>query len=668
MVPFDRNHRFTGRESQLSQLQEMLFTKDQSIKIAVIGLGGVGKTQLVLELIYRVREKYKSCSVIWIPAMNMERLNQAYRDAAEQLRIPGFENNKSDIKRLMKDHLSKESVGQWVLVFDNADNIDMWTKSPEKGGVALIDCLPRSKRGFIIFTTRDRKAAIKLTPQSVIKVPEMDEETATQLLQRYLLNKDLVHNEHDTNTLLTHLTHLPLAVIQAAAYINKNGITLWSYLSLLAEQEEEVVKLLSEEFEDDGRYHNVKNPVATTWLISFEEICRRDPLAAELLSFIACVEPKDVPQSLLPPSPSRKKEMDAIGTLDAYSFITKHSADEAFDIHRLVHLAIRGWLRKERVLLQWTEKAVTRLNDVLLHSDHRNRSIWRRYLSHARYALGSNLINYSGENRVSLAWKFAMCLFIDGRFTEAEVPFAEVSETMKRVLGAEHPDTLTSMANLASMYQYQARWKEAEELDVQVLETRRRVLGAEHPDTLTSMNNLASTYRKQGRWKEAEELFVQVIETSRSVLCADVPSTLTSVVNLASTYQNQRRWKDTEELEVQVLETMKKVLGTEHPDTLTSTSDLALTYGYQGRWKEAEELDVQLLETRRRVLGVEHPDTLTSMNNLAHTWKSQKRHPEALKLMEETVELHARVLGVDHPDCVSSSAVLAGWRREKLDG
>ena len=64
------------------------------------------------------------------------------------------------------------------------------------------------------------------------------------------------------------------------------------------------------------------------------------------------------------------------------------------------------------------------------------------------------------------------------------------------------------MANLASTYSNQRRWKEAEELKVQVMKMRKRVLGEEHPSTLTSMASLASTYRNQGRWKEAEELEV----------------------------------------------------------------------------------------------------------------------------------------------------------------
>jgi hypothetical protein len=83
---------------------------------------------------------------------------------------------------------------------------------------------------------------------------------------------------------------LPLAIVQAAAYINENNIALGDYLSLLAEQEEEIISLLSEEFEDEWRYRSVKNPVAMTWLILFDQICRCNTLAAEYLSFIACID------------------------------------------------------------------------------------------------------------------------------------------------------------------------------------------------------------------------------------------------------------------------------------------------------------------------------------------------------------------------------------------
>ena len=591
MVPFDRNHRFIGRESHLSELQEMLFMKDQTTKVAVMGLGGMGKTQVVLELIYRIREKHKRCSVIWIPAMNMESLQQAYRNVAQRLGIRGWDDNKSDVKTLVNHYLSKENAGQWVLVFDNADSIDMWIKSPENRH-PLIECLPRSNQGCIIFTTRDRKVAVKLAHQNIVKVTEMSENIATSLLQKYLVNQDLVSNEQDTKLLLTQLTCLPLAIVQAAAYINENGITLGDYLSLLGEQEEEVVDLLSEEFEDEGRYPSGKNPVATTWLISFEQIRQKNPLAAEFLSFIACIDPKDVPQSLLPPSSLRKKEVDAIGTLDAYSFITRLSIDASFDIHRLVHLAMRGWLRKERVLAEWTEKAVARLDDVFPDNDYRNRSIWRRYLTHARYVLGSDLIDHSGKPRISVAWKFAMCLYVDVRFIEAEALFTEVMETRKRVLGAEHPDTLTSMNNLASTYWSQGRWKEAEELFVQVMETRKKVSGAEHPSTLTSMNNLALTYRSQGRWKEAEQLFMQVMETTKRVLGAEHSNTLTSMSNLAYTWKSQGRDSDALNLMEECIQLMTRTSGVDHQLIFSSVAALM-------GWRAEKKLDTSTSKSQK---------------------------------------------------------------------
>ena len=95
----------------------------------------------------------------------------------------------------------------------------------------------------------------------------------------------------DTTVLLVELTYLPLAIVQAAAYINENGIALADYLSLLKEKEEDIIDLPSEEFEDNRRYHNVKNPVATSMVnLIRADPERRDPLAAEYLSFMACVQ------------------------------------------------------------------------------------------------------------------------------------------------------------------------------------------------------------------------------------------------------------------------------------------------------------------------------------------------------------------------------------------
>ncbi|EDO03145.1 hypothetical protein SS1G_05625 [Sclerotinia sclerotiorum 1980 UF-70] len=412
IVPFGRNLNFIGRGTQLTEVEAKLFTGGRMTKVAITGLGGIGKTQLLLELVYRIRDRYKDCLVIWIPATNTESLHQAYREVARQLKIPGSDEDKADAKKLVQNYLSKESVGRWLLVFDNADDVNMWITVSRSGSGRLIDCLPRSEQGCIVFTTRDRKTAVKLAHQNIVEVPEMGEDVAIQLLQKCLVDPDLVNNRPDTTALLKELTYLPLAIVQAAAYINENGIAFADYLSLLAEQEEDVIDLLSEEFEDDGRYDNIKNPVATTWLISFEQIRYRDPLAADYLSFMACIDPKDIPQSLLPAGRSRKKEIDAIGTLDAYSFIIKRVADQALDLHRLVHLATRNWLQQNDLITQWTERAIIRLEEVFPNDDHQNRTTWRTYLPH----MGKPGLLCRGDlGRVSLVMDDIMRLRYRGR-------------------------------------------------------------------------------------------------------------------------------------------------------------------------------------------------------------------------------------------------------------
>ena len=629
-----------GRNSQLDQLEETLSAEQQPSKVAIFGLGGVGKTQIALELAYRTQERYPECSIFWVPATNSESLQQAYLEIGRQLRIPGLEQKQDDVKKLVQRYLSDESAGRWLLIFDNADDIDMWINrdGAKDASPGLIDCLPQSNQGSLVFTTRSRKVAVKLTQQNVIEVSEMDEDLARQLLRKSLINQDLVQNHQDTVNLLKQLTFLPLALVQAAAYINENGITLSDYLSLLDDQEQNVIDLLSTDFEVEGRYRDSKNPIVMTWLISFKQIRQRDPLAYDYLAFLSCVSPRDIPQSLLPPAQSQKKEMDAIGTLSAYSFVTRRSATNSLDIHRLVHLATRNWLRREESLAKWTAQAVTRLGEVFPDNDHENRSVWRLYLPHAQYVLESSFNEDGVEEKSVLLWKFGMCLYSDGRYNEAETPILQVMETRRRVLGPEHPDTLTSMANLASTYWNQGRWMEAEELEVQVMETRRRVLGPEHPDTLTSMANLASTYWNQGRWTEAEELGVQVMETRRRVLGPEHPSTLTSMANLASTYWNQGRWKEAEELGVQVMETRKRVLGAEHPDTLTSMANLASTYMESrtmeggGRAGGASDGD------KKEGAGAGASSTLTSMANLASTYWNQGRWDEAEELEVQVME------------------------------
>jgi tetratricopeptide (TPR) repeat protein len=657
IIPFSQNDKFVGRESQLVELESKLFGGKETTMIAITGPGGTGKSQLALELAYRVRQK-NSCSVFWIDASDLDSLHQGYLNIAQKLDVPGWNDEKADTTQLVTLYLSRKSTGQWLLIYDNTIDLGFGsTESSTPHTANLMDYLPQSESGSIVFTTTNLNTAKTLAGQNIIKLREMAPTTAERMLQNYLITPVSGAEQQEATLLLKELSYLPLAIVQAAAYINNTGeITLLHYRSQVMKQKEEALELSSELSEDKLRDYSTESPIAATLLISLDRIRHNHPLAAEYLFLAACVDRKDIPIDLLG---TVSETEDAVRVLHRYALITRRPAQSALDLHRLVHLATRKWLKKQEWLGEWSQKAIARLLEVFPEDDPGNRSKWRRLLPHTKHALLYDLTEEENEDRTTLKYKCAKTLQSDGRYTEAADLFAQVLESRKKLLGDEDPSTLSCMANLALSFRDQGRWKEAEVLLVKVMETRKRVFEDEHPDTVTSMGNLALTYWDQGRWKEAEELEKEVIEARKRMLGDEHPDTLTSIANLALTYRDQGRWDEAEELCLKVIEIRKRVLGDDHPDTMTSKSNLALTYWDQGRWDEAEEIEKEAIETRKRELGDSHPDTLTSIGNLALTYRSQGRWKEAEELSQQVIDIRRKVLGEEHPDTLTSICNLA---------
>ncbi|OGM49154.1 kinesin light chain [Aspergillus bombycis] len=705
MVPFGRNFQFVGRQNEIAELERLMIERQGPSKIAISGLGGVGKTHVALELAYRVRERDAECSVFWIPCTSPEIIEQTYMDIAQ---ILGMQDVKpAEAKEQVMAYLRHKDDLKWLLIFDNADDMDMWTKG-SNGAPALKDLIPQTDQGRIIFTTRNKKLAVKLASRE-ISIPEVDEETGVKMLETALPGEDLSKDHETAVALLSQLTFLPLAIMQAAAFIKENSISLEDYLTLLQEQEPEVVELLSEDFETEGRYQDVPNPVATTWLVSFQQIQQIDQLAAEYLSFMACVNPRNIPQSLLPPAKSKLKMVKALGLLSAYSFISDQAKDSPLNLHRLVHLATRNWMRRNQQFMRFICKTADRLRDIFPDNNHTNRILWRAYLPHALALLEEDEFKDQQEQYIDLLETVGDCLVSDGRYNEAEALLCDVRDIRQKQNGEAHLSTLTSMSKLASAYFGQGRYTEAKALNIHVLETRNQILGPDHPDTLTTMTGLAAIDRQQGHFTQAEGLIVKVLDSQNRALGSEHPSTLTSTSGLASVYMMQGRYRQAEELFTQTMERMKKVLGPEHPTTLSTTNslatlfrtwgaktrlklaeelekqmievlkkalgprhprtltgmnNLALTYWYQEKWQQAEELGAEVIEAKGQMLGWEHPFTLTSMNNLALTYSQQAKWNQAEELMTQTLESRKKTLGSEHFDTITSMLNLAHiWRQ-----
>ncbi|KAM3437473.1 hypothetical protein MY4824_003832 [Beauveria thailandica] len=661
VVPFPRDSDFVPRPAIQAQIHEHL--RGKTSRQALFGMGGFGKSQIAIEIAYDVHDSSPERSVFWIHGASRATFEQSYRSLADKLALPRRHDAETNILALVCDWLQRDDVAPWLLILDNADNFDTFFSQTEESLIASY--LPKGNNGEVLITSRNLDVAERLTGghKAIISIPAMDSDEALLLLQEKLTSG------YDTATaidLVRCLDYIPLAVNQAAAYINRHRISIHDYMERFKEGDKKRISLLKHDGGDIRRHDSVSNSVAITWQVTFNQIRQESPDAARLLSLLSCFQPQNIPHYML----SRYRECQQrteddesddetletdLDVLFAYSLVRAPAEPDLYQMHSLVQICTRAWLSELGQVARWEtlflQLASEHFPDGLFETWHRCQLL----LPHIERLLEKP----PADETRRLDWGLLLMNvsnYMTGRGDyNTAVDFARQSaEIREELLGLDHSDTLTSLDILALIYGYQGRWVEAERLQLHVIETYKTKLGADHSKTLASMNDLALTYAKQHRFKEANRLNVQVLETETRKLGADHPDTLATMSNIAVTYLSQGRFEEAERLHVQVLEKSKTKLGADHPDTLTSLGHLALTYGYQGRWAEAERLQLQVLEKYQTKLGADHPHTLTSMRNIAQTYLSQGRLEDAERLDLQVLEKRKTKLGADDPDTLDS--------------
>jgi|SRR5579871_1141359 len=226
-----------------------------------------------------------------------------------------------------------------------------------------------------------------------------------------------------------------------------------------------------------------------------------------------------------------------------------------------------------------------------------------------------------------------------GNFIAAEPLLVQALEINEKVLGTEHPDTMTSLNNLAVLYKTQHRYEKAEPLYIRTLEIRERALGVEHPNTALSLNNLAVLYDDQGLHEKAEPLLIRALEINEKVLGQEHPNTASTLNNLAQLYFDQGQYEKAEPLYVRTLEIREKVLGSEHPGIAESLNNLAGLYFVQGKYADAEPLIGRVVGIYEKVFGKAHPNTAAGYRNYAFVLAALGRAEEAEAMARRAIEI-----------------------------
>ncbi|CAI7653282.1 unnamed protein product, partial [Penicillium glandicola] len=307
-VPFRRDLDFVCRDSLLDQIDEKISVPGS--RIALVGVGGVGKSQLAIEYCYQLRDRSPNTWVFWVHASNAARFEQSFRDIADQAKIPGRQDPTANIFQLVESWLRDRKREKWLLILDNVDD-DTFLRQPSTIGQQgqiddpnaatkpLLDFLPQSPNGSIIITSRNKEVALKIVHrQDVIMINPMNRSEALKLLQQKL---GQLAETPDTLTLVEELEFMPLAIVQAAGYIVHRAprCSVSQYLEKFRKSDSEATKLLHYEAGHLYRDWEAKNSILVTWQISFDYIRRIRPSASDLLSLMSFFDRQGVSEDLL---------------------------------------------------------------------------------------------------------------------------------------------------------------------------------------------------------------------------------------------------------------------------------------------------------------------------------------------------------------------------------
>ncbi|KAJ7791562.1 hypothetical protein B0H13DRAFT_2689848 [Mycena leptocephala] len=624
---------FQGRQIILNKMTQFFSQSIGNQQIYVLhGLGGAGKTQITLKFI---NKSSHFTDKFFLDGSTADTIETGLKNIA-------LAKNSGNLSQDALKWLTNNQE-DWLLFYDNADDPKLDLKR----------FMPQCNHGNIIITTRN--PALRGYAGAHFAVSDMEENDAVALLLKSAAQEIVPVNKEIAAKIVKELCYLPLAIVQAGAFILQSG-ALDSYLDIYMKNR---AQLLSEK--PAQSYDNYAWTVYTTWQMSFDQLSSPAAMFLQLCSFlhrdgisedifsraatyrfqrvIPSREALEKPLEFLQQFTDPAGEWDTLrflkvtNEIKAYSLMSFEPKGKMFSIHPLVH----SWSQTTITDQQSYHSIMVAIMGMSISGipyDHRQLASLR-LISHI-----DSLRHANQQMIVDFGLQYGMIYWDVGRYEEAKEFELAALEKRKQVLGVDHPDTLWAMGNLAATYNHLGKFQQAEELEVVVLEKRKQVLGDGHPDTLRAMGNLASTYQKLGQFHKAEELKVVVLEKQKHILGDDHPDTLWTMGSLAATYHCLGKFQQAEELAVVVLEKRKQVLGDDHPDTLSTMGNLGWTYHQLRQFQKAEELEVAALEKRKKVLGVNHPHTLQTMRNVASTYR-------CLDKLSEAEELETHVLNYE---------------------
>ncbi|MEV1082149.1 FxSxx-COOH system tetratricopeptide repeat protein [Streptomyces sp. NPDC050211] len=634
-----RNRAFTGRGQLLEDLHRRLQEGTTAVlPEALQGMGGVGKSQLAVEYVYRHMHEYQV--VWWIPSEQSQQIRQVLVELARRL---GLEVGTGEANTAVPAVIEALRVGEpyknWLLVFDNAED-------PE----AVREFFPTNGPGRILVTSRNAQWATAARP---LEVDVFAREESRQLLQLRAPNLD----DPTADRLAETLGDLPLGIEQAAVWLSETGMPADEYLRLFEQQAAEL--MVSDPPPD------YPLSVAAAWNVSLERLQKNHPAALQLLQVCAFFAPEPISRRLLtgvrdaPVPPELAAALSdpirlgrAIREINRYALARINHSTNTLQLHRLV----------QRVLINQMPDA---LKDQMRNGAHRllakgdpgapgDPRQWQQYGELLPHVLSSQAVESTDPWVRQLILNEIQYMFSWGDHEGSRDLAEQAYETWKQVDGENHEHVLLAAKLYGDALRILGHYQRAYELDQRTRQAMLETLGPEHEMTLEITSVLAWDLRMRGDFTGASELDRQVFETSRRLFGPNDVSTLIVAHRVALNLRLIGDFRDALELDQDTHRRKVEELGENALSTLATLAGVAGDRQEAGEYVEARDQQQEVSGRYEYNFGPTNPNTISSYRGLAVAERRAGRHEKALELSAKALTLFRNRYGDNYPDTLAA--------------
>ena len=629
-----RNPNFTGRSSELERIQTGLVNSATMTVQALHGMGGVGKTQTAMEYAHCHASGYDL--VWWLAAEQPALLAEQFAALADQLGLPSAGDPAAAV-RVVSAELRRRH--RWLLIFDNAEAVeDIRPLLPGGAGHVLITTRRggfRDLGGVLDLDVLDRCESVALLRG---RAPALAEAEADAVAQR--------------------LGDLPLALAQAAAYLDQTGTPAGEYLGWLEAR--------AAELHGRGRAGEHPDTIATVWSVSIQTLRAIHPAAVGLLELCAWLAPEPVPLDMFTAHPDqlpgavgeaaadRLAFTEAVGALVDYSLARR--TPDGLLLHRLVQDVTRhasdpgsqslpvvlGLLRAD-------------LPEEILSAPE-NWPRWRQLLPHVLTATGHHDDTHplAAEDASWLLGGGGVYLRTLGQPIEARPLHERALRIDEAVYGPRHPQVATDLSNLGWTLSELGHPAEAQPLHERALRIDEAVYGPRHPQVATDLSHLGWTLSRLGHPAEAQPLHERALRIREAIYGPPHPQVAIDLSHLGWTLSELGHPAEAQPLHERALRIREVIYGPDHPDVAIDLRNLGWTLRELGHPAEARPLHERALRIDEAVYGPHHPQVATDLSHLGWTLRELGHPTEAQPLLERALRIHQAVYGADHPKTVQS--------------